>query len=170
MAKGRPPDPGRQRRKRGHQPPSGTSAATMAKPVLVVEEPGQWPAPSSLPAGVVDLWQDCVTEMAATRRLRKPDLVLLKAYCEAVDLHDRASENIHHYGVLVKGLNGPVANPLIRVQKDAASTMRQLSDVLGINPLARIPAGLAQLAGQTLMKDLHTGMAKAIVAQIAARK
>jgi P27 family predicted phage terminase small subunit len=109
--------------------------------------------------------------MAAARRLRKPDLVILKAYCEAVDLHDQASANIHQYGVLVKGLNGPVANPLIRVQKDAAATMRQLSDVLGINPLARIHAGVAQIAGQVmLMKDLHTGMAEAIVAQIAARK
>ena len=72
--------------------------------------------------------------MAANRHLRAPDLILLKAYCEAVALHDESSNKIHQLGVLVSGPSGPMVNPLIRVQKDAAQTMRQLADVLGLNP------------------------------------
>ena len=77
--------------------------------------------------------------MAANRHLRAPDLILLKAYCEAISLHEEASAQIHRLGVLVSGPSGPMVNPLIRVQKDAAQTMRQLADVLGLNPIGAHP-------------------------------
>jgi P27 family predicted phage terminase small subunit len=91
-----------------------------------------------------------LSDMSAMRTLRAVDLPMVRAYCEAVYVHDEASRKIHEYGVLVKGSTGPVANPMLKVQKDAAGTIRQLSDVLGLNPLARIRGNLMEVAGQSL--------------------
>ncbi len=48
-----------------------------------------------------------------------------------------------------------MVNPLIRVQKDAAQTIRQLSDVLGLNPTARIRAGLQEVVGASLVLGIR---------------
>ncbi len=153
--KGRPPDPNRARRGTGHRPEAGKAPAVVpiapARAELVEAEP-----PEDLPTDVAEVWRACVAEMAGNRHLRPPDLVLLRAYCEAVHLHAAASAQIHAAGVLVVGpMGGPMANPLIRVQKDAATTMRQLSEILGLNPLARIRAGLMEVAGQSMALELR---------------
>ena len=101
-----------------------------------------------------------VEEMGGNRQLRPIDLVQLKVWCEALFVHAEASENIHTYGVLVKGTAGPISNPMLRVQKDAAATIRQLSDVLGLNPLARIRAGIMELAGQSMALELRDRLVK----------
>jgi P27 family predicted phage terminase small subunit len=108
-----------------------------------------------MPAQVRDVWSACVAEMGANRHLRAPDLVLLRAYCEATYLHLQASAMIHAQGLMTEGAYGPVVNPMVKVQKDAATTMRQLSDVLGLNPLARIRGGLLEIAGQSMVLDIR---------------
>jgi P27 family predicted phage terminase small subunit len=108
------------------------------------------PPPKGLPAAAADTWRAILSDMAALRTLREVDMPLVLAYCEAVYVHTEASANIHTYGVLVKGPRGPIPNPMIRVQKDAATTIRQLSDVLGLNPLARIRGNLMEVAGQSV--------------------
>jgi P27 family predicted phage terminase small subunit len=120
-------------------------------------------APADLPELVAPVWTACVTEMAANRHLREPDLVLLKAYCEAVALHEQASAQVHKLGLLVSGASGPMVNPLIKVQKDAAQTIRQLSDVLGLNPSARIRAGLQEVAGASLVLGIRDRLVGEIV-------
>ena len=163
MAKGRPPDPGRERRGTGNRAAVGrakpaTSRALPAPAAVVGAEP-----PAGLPEAVAPVWGVCVAEMAANRHLRASDLILLKAYCEAVALHDESSNQIHRLGVLVAGPSGPMVNPLIRVQKDAAQTIRQLSDVLGLNPLARIRAGLQEAAGASLVLGIRERLVGKIV-------
>jgi P27 family predicted phage terminase small subunit len=163
VAKGRPPDPSRERRGTGNRAAIGRAKASTARalpaPAAVLEaEP-----PDGLPAAVAPLWTVCVSEMAANRHLRAPDLILLKAYCEAISLHEEASAQIHRLGVLVSGPSGPMVNPLIRVQKDAAATMRQLADVLGLDPTARIRAGLQEVAGASLVLGIRDRLVGEIV-------
>ncbi len=147
--KGRPVDPKRARRGTGHTPVAGHKKALVKAPPIAAQLAESVP-PADLPASVVDVWQACVVEMAGNRHLRAPDLVLLRAYCEAVAVHAEASAEIHAMGVLVDSPMGPQTNPMVKVQKDAAATMRQLSEVLGLNPLARIRAGIMELAVQSL--------------------
>ena len=90
--------------------------------------------------------------------MRESYLPALQAYCEAVYIHAEASANIHQFGILVKGPNGPVANPLIRVQKDAAATMLRYADTLGLTPAARIRLGLMEVTGMSLLSSLNTAL------------
>ena len=134
--------------------PRGQGKAALAKALpagdLALSEP-----PADMPKQVRDVWTACVTEMGANRHLRAPDLVLLRAYCEAAYLHLQASAMIHAQGLIIDGAFGPITNPMIKVQKDAATTIRQLSDVLGLNPLARIRGGLLEIAGQSMVLDIR---------------
>lgn len=113
-------------------------------------------APVEMPAAAREVWEIVVTDLVGDGHLRKSDTPLVKAYCEAAYVHAEASAIIHRVGVLVKAAGGRIVpNPMLRVQKDAATTMRQLSDVIGLNPLARIRAGLMEVAGVSMVNDLR---------------
>ena len=151
MAKGRPPAPDRgASHSSGHRALAGQGRSPSAVALPVQSALSTLPPPEGLPAAAGDTWRAILSDMAALRTLREVDMPLVLAYCEAVYVHREASANIHTYGVLVKGPRGPQPNPMIRVQKDAATTIRQLSDVLGLNPLARIRGNLMEVAGQSV--------------------
>jgi P27 family predicted phage terminase small subunit len=163
MAKGRPPDPRRERRGTGNRAAVGhakptTGRALPAPPALAGAEP-----PADLPAAVAPLWISCVAEMVANRHLRETDLILLKVYCEAIALHEETSTQIHRLGVLVSGTQGPMVNPLIRVRERAAQTMRQYSEILGLNPSARIRAGLQEAVGASMVLGIRDRLMGQIV-------
>jgi P27 family predicted phage terminase small subunit len=101
------------------------------------------------------VWCTIVADMSALRTLREVDLPLVRAYCEAAQVHADASDLVSRKGVLVGGRNGPMPNPMIKVAKDAAVTMRQLSDVLGLNPLARIRGNLMEAATGSMVLDIQ---------------
>ena len=83
----------------------------------------------------------------------------IQAYCEAVAVHAAASANIQQFGVLVKGVNGvPVANPLLRVQKDASATILRYSESLGLTPASRIRLGLMEITGMSLLSTLSSSL------------
>jgi P27 family predicted phage terminase small subunit len=138
--------------------------AVVPAPAPIAAPAGSIEPPADLPALVHDVWRVAVAEMGGNRHLREVDLVQLKVWCEAVYVHAVASANIHRYGVLVKGAAGvPVANPMLKVQKDAAATIRQLSDVLGLSPLSRVHLGLMEIAGQSLVFDLRERLVSRLV-------
>lgn len=87
--------------------------------------------------------------------MRESFLPALSAYCNAVYIHAQASANIQQYGVLVKGPHGPVANPLLKVQKDAAATMLRMAETLGLTPAARVRLGLMEVTGMSLLAGIN---------------
>jgi len=88
--------------------------------------------------------------------MREAYVPALVAYCEAAYVHAQASANIHEFGILVKGRDGsPVANPLLKVQKDAAATMLRYAESLGLTPAGRIRLGLMEVVGQSLLGTLQ---------------
>ena len=101
--------------------------------------------------------------MTANRQLRESDLILLKAFVEAVYIHAEASAKVHEFGVLVASPKGPVPNPMIRVADNAARTIRLLSDSLGLNPMSRIKAGIMEVIGASMVMDIRERLVKEIV-------
>jgi P27 family predicted phage terminase small subunit len=159
MARGRPTDQGAVKRGTGRKPPKAAPPAVIeAAPVVCGPEP-----PTGLPPLVHEAWQTCVAEMTANRQLRESDLILLKAFVEAVYIHEEASAKVHEFGVLVAGRHGPVPNPMIKVQDNAARTIRLLSDNLGLNPMSRIKAGIMEVIGASMVMDIRERLVKEIV-------
>lgn len=156
MARGRPKDPARARRGTGNRPASTPPAAPATLPGGIVG----YEAPPDLPDVARRAWELCVAEMGANRQLRASDLVLLRAYVEAVYVHAEASAKVHEFGVLVSSPRGPIPNPMIRVADNAARTIRLLSENLGLNPMARIRAGIMEIAGASMVLELRQNLVR----------
>lgn len=157
MAKGRPTDPEAAKR--------GTGRKRKAAPPAVLEPAALCTCepPDDLPEVARDAWRICVDEMGSNRQLREADLILLKAFVEAVHVHAEASAKVHEFGVLVASPRGPIPNPMIKVQDNAARTIRLLSENLGLGPLTRIRAGIMEAAGASLVMDIRERLVKKIV-------
>ncbi|MDD5002299.1 MAG: P27 family phage terminase small subunit [Thiomonas arsenitoxydans] len=154
--RGRKPDATKSRRGTARKPEPGKRAA-VAKyvPPIAPELAGASP-PETLDEVGQQAWLAAVTEMSANRALRDVDLVLVGSWAAAVQLHEQAGAILAERGILAIGASGaPIPHPAVKMQRDAATTIRQLSDVLGLNPLARIRAGLMEIAGQSMLVDLR---------------
>lgn len=159
MPKGRPPDPLRARRGTGNRPKPGEAKRSKAGAEIVLVAPGAveaFPPPAELPAAVHHVWRAAVVDLGGANNLRESFLPTIGAYCQAVYVHAQASANIAEYGILVKGPGGtPIANPLLKVQKDAAATMLRYAETLGLTPAARIRLGLMEVTGMSLLAGLN---------------
>lgn len=163
MAKGRPADPTRARRGTGHRPKPGEAKRTKAVvtlPDAQVAKVEHYPPPADLPEQVHDVWRAAVADLGGANHMRDSFLPALSAYCHAVYVHAQAVANVQQYGVLVKGPSGPIANPLLKVQKDSAATMLRLAETLGLTPAARIRLGLMEVTGMSLLAGLNAGLDK----------
>lgn len=159
MAKGRPPDPARARRGTGNRPKPGE--AKKVKPLVpvigsAVAVSEAFPPPADLPEAVHEVWRAAVADLGGANHMRDSFIPTLAAYCQAVYVHAQASANIAQYGVLVRGQNGvPAANPLLKIQKDAAATMLRYAETLGLTPAARIRVGLMEVTGMSLLAGIN---------------
>lgn len=158
MPKGRPVDPTRAKRGTGNRPKPGEAKKARAiSPIVVQSEP--FPPPATLPKEVHDVWRAIVADLGGANNLRESYLPALTAYCDAVYVHAQASANIQRIGILVKGANGvPMANPLLRIQKDASATMLRYAESLGLTPAARIRLGLMEITGMSLLSTLNNSL------------
>jgi len=155
VARGRPRDPERGKsHSSGHRPQTGSGSPAVLGPAPPAELAHREPPPD-MPEVAKAVWCTIVADMSALRTLREVDLPLVRAYCQAAQVHADACDLITRKGVLVAGQSGPMPNPMIKVAKDAAVTMRQLSDVLGLNPLARIRGNLMEAATGSMVLDIQ---------------
>lgn len=155
MARGRKATAGE---KTGHRKAAGEAEPLSVSLVPVDDSLALREPPPDLDGAAADTWRVCLAEMAGNRHVREADLPLLRAYVLAYHVHEEASAIILEKGVMVRGALGPIANPMIKVRNDAANQMRYYSDILGLNPLARIRQNLAELAGQHSALDLRDRM------------
>lgn len=151
MTKGRPPKAPEKRT--GHHPAPGLAVVPHLAPVadtLANREP-----PEDMEPTAADAWRTCIADMAGNKTLRESDLIQLMILCESVADYEAACENVRKYGRLVKGPKGPIPNPMLREKERAARIIRLQSDILGLNPMARIRGNLLQLAGQSQALDVR---------------
>lgn len=96
-------------------------------------------APEELSDEVRAVWDYTVAQLAVMETATPADRDALVCYCEAVVTHRKASRLLARSNVLVKGRNGQelVRNPVVQVQRDAASTIRGFAQEFGLTPSAR---------------------------------
>ncbi len=161
MTKGRPADPKRATRKTGNRPlPGEAKKARQISPIAIQAPPETFPPSSNIPQEVHDVWRTIVQDLGGANNMRSSFLPALEAYCVAVYVHAQASNQIQQFGILVKGPNGPMPNPSIKIQKDAAATMLRYAETLGLTPAARIRLGLMEISGMSLLSTLNQAIDK----------
>lgn len=158
MAKGRPVDPTRAKRGTGNRPKPGE--AKPARPVIPVVASElvpaeQFPPPATLPEEAHEVWRNVVADLGGANNMRASFGPAIEAYCMAVYTHAQATKRIQQYGVLITRAGETVVNPLLKVQKDAASTMLRFAETLGLTPAARIRLGLMEITGASLLATLN---------------
>jgi P27 family predicted phage terminase small subunit len=172
MAAGRKPDPGRERRGTGNRPAQGARRAPRAAPELEPPElegeeaapslAERFPPPASLPEWVHGRWRDVIEDLGGSDHMRVSYLPAIEAYCAAIAVHAEATQHLRENGLIVLAENGPRANPMIRVQKDAAATILRFADALGMTPAGRIRLGLMEVAGKSILLGIQREIQRAV--------
>lgn len=162
MAKGRPPDPTRSRRKTGNRPEAGKGKKT-ATEIVPVSSPVA-PVPDLPPAfdppeefvgyDVEKLWRTAVAELHP-RGLKPADLEVIRQMCNAAQRAREAARNIESHGMMVETKFGYAVNPMLKVEKDATATYLRLADAMGLTLAARMRLGLMQVMGESLLSSLN---------------
>lgn len=94
--------------------------------------------PGGMSARAVVVWERVVPHLQAMGLAKEVDQDMLVAYCEAVAVHQQATEELRGQPLMVPGARGgEVRNPLLVVQRDAAAQIRMLAREFGLSPSAR---------------------------------
>lgn len=98
--------------------------------------------PIEPPDGISDevraVWDFTVRHLQIMGTAAASDRDLLRAYCEAVVAHTKASDVLAKSTILIKGIHGNfVRNPALQIQRDAARTMLRFAQEFGLTPSAR---------------------------------
>lgn len=171
MAKGRKASAGE---KLGHRKPPQLPVPPSDLSEVQQDAVTAHPAPADLPPAAVDAWETCIRDMGATRNMRESDLILLRAYVIAVQIHEEAWASIRKHGAqmavfatsketgdVVRDSKGdPIqigvkVNPACALRDSAAREMRYYSDMLGLNPQAYLRMNLGEAAGQMMTLDIR---------------
>jgi len=160
MAKGRPPNPRREKAGSGHRALPGK-----AKPVEILPAPAfDLRPPESIPAEAHELWRVACADLEG-KGLREADLPLVEMLVVAAHRNRQARALVAKLDLLVKGVAGPVVNPLLKVEKDTAATYLRLAETLGLSPAARVRLGFLHIAGQSLLAGIAERVARAAAAR-----
>lgn len=163
MTRGRKPDPQRAKRGTGNRPQTGKKTTKVVPQVL--QQSLATVIASELPEGLPrEIFKRAVAELSG--RLNDTDLEALRMMAWSLYRHEQAQAHVEEHGLMVETPFGPKVNPMLKVARDEGSFYLKIADQYALTFVARLRAGLLQLAGQSLMKDLHSGMAEAIVARI----
>jgi P27 family predicted phage terminase small subunit len=95
--------------------------------------------PPGMGTAALAVWDETVAQLVAMGTAASADRYGIACYVEAVVNHQRATELLRHSDILIKALHGDrfIRNPLLVVQRDAANTIRQWAQELGLTPSAR---------------------------------
>jgi len=93
--------------------------------------------PDDLADDVAEVWRSTLEQLDIMELASPSDADSLRCYCEAVVLHRKASLVLAKSPILVKGLHGPVRNPALQVQREAALTIKTFAQEFGLTPLSR---------------------------------
>jgi P27 family predicted phage terminase small subunit len=157
VARGRKADPTRARRGTGHRAKAGeVKPKTEAGAILLVDEAGPPAAPEDLThPRAVAVWNAVVAELYP-RGLRPVDLEAVRMLARQAALAYDAAALVDADGLMTTGALGQrVANPAIRIERDAATLYLRFAERFGLDVASRMRLGLLQLAGQSLADALQ---------------
>lgn len=119
----------------------------------------------ALPAGVAsDLFLRAVEEVGD--KLTDFDLHLLYEMADHFWNAEQARADVRENGLKVSTEWGDRPNPMLKVSRDESAAAMRIAERYALTFADRLRAGIMQLAGQTMLAQLHTEMADAIVGRI----
>lgn len=183
MSKGRPPKLSEERA--GH--PAG--AEDPREVAIVPAELVQARPPEDLSPLASEVWQICVTDMAALGHLREPDLLQLRNYAVEVAIAIECEAAITEFGAVMKE---PILawsaeleamevvgwklkkNPACQLHREASNAVRLMAADLALTPIARIRGNLMNAVtasvAMSIKDDLERDVIDAEKAERAARR
>jgi P27 family predicted phage terminase small subunit len=94
--------------------------------------------PDNITEDVRAVWDETLRELVAMHTAHAADRESLHCYCEAVVTHRRASELLGKSSLVIKGQkNNLVRNPILQIQRDAATVIRHFANEFGLTPASR---------------------------------
>jgi len=108
--------------------------------------------PSHLSSDTAKIWRGVVTHLRSNGHLLTVDVGVIETYCMAVTRQRQLTREIDKAGLI--GKDGK-PHPFLRTIEATAGTIRNLSHVLGLSPLAR--KALPARVKQPRMNDGHKG-------------
>ena len=114
--------------------------------------------PYEMDAEVQQVWDYTVEQLRVMRTISMADRDVLACYCEAVVTHRKASKLLATTPVLIRHPKGGTysRNPLIQIQRDAASTVRGFAQEFGLSPSARSEITMSGATGGYAAERLLT--------------
>ncbi len=153
------------------QPSSGAAHHPLAGEQIVEYAPRSYSEDlardyaESLPAGTArDLFLRAVEELGD--KLTDFDLHLLYEMAGHFFNAEQAKAYVAADGILVETDFGMRPNPALKVGRDELSAAMKIAERYALTFTDRLRAGVLQLAGQTMLHQLHSEMADAIVGRI----
>lgn len=77
------------------------------------------------------------------------DIANICGYCNAYSQYQKATEDLKGAPLIVQKPQGPVANPLIEVQKTYAAEMRRFGSLIGADVSSRLKLSLNRAQGRS---------------------
>lgn len=166
MSRGRTPDPQRAKRGTGHRPAAGEEIVEYAPGAIDLRHRDT--VASELPEGLPrDVFIRAVDELGD--KLRDTDLEALRIMAWAIHRSNEAQMLVEEHGMMISSEWGPKVNPMLKVARDEAALYLKIADQYALTFVSRLRAGVLQLAGQSMLQQIHEQMADAIVARIVAK-
>lgn len=163
MVRGRRPDPNRAPAGTSHHPAGGEQIVEYVpqahSSALVCQ------MADSLPTDLArDVFARSIEAMGD--RLTDNDVYALRRMAVAFDRSVQADLDIEKNGLMYVTEWGRKVNPAAKLARDESNHYLKIADQYGLTFLARLRAGILQLAGQSMMSQIHESMASAIVSRI----
>lgn len=166
----RRPDPQRAKRGTGHR------ADSTAKTTEIVRQVHEGELAIALSAELPDparaTFMRAVDELGGAGRLRNVDLEALAAMAWALYRHRQAQADIEAFDVLVANPGtDPITRAALRCERrrtlkdsrDQLTLYLRVADKYALTFLSALQAGVLQLAGESMLANLNSSMAEAIV-------
>lgn len=100
-------------------------------------------------------------------RLRDTDLEALRLMAWALHRSHQAQLDVEANGMFeISEMYGKRPNPALKIARDEAALYLKIADQYALTFVSRLRAGILQLAGQSMLQQIHQSMADEIVARI----
>jgi P27 family predicted phage terminase small subunit len=124
-------------------------------PVNVGSKLTQAKPPVKLPAGIAKVWRELAPMLLDAGMLAESDLQTLEALATFIYRARQARAEMEGQPLTVYGVKGGlIANPLLRIERDAWAQAHKLAVEFGMTPSARARLGVTLLTGRGLQHEL----------------
>lgn len=163
MARGRRPSANKAPAGTSHHPAAGEQIVEYAPQVHSMELVCQvlQELPSELARAVFSRSVEALGD-----KLVDNDIYALQRMAISFDRSIEADKDVEAHGLFQETPWGRKVNPAAKLARDESGHYMKIADQYALTFVSRLRAGILQLAGQSMMEQIHESMASAIVSRI----